>query len=217
MACMDSGADGHMSIIFVGQSMYPLLRDLDILYIAPCRGEDLKRGDVIVFNSDDGRDVSVAHRIISVAGGRYRTRGDNNAFPDERLVPPESVIGRVTHAKRGGRTIEVRGGRAGEMLAGIVAMRYRARTAILRPLVFPYHWLSRSGLFRKLIPRSMKRRIVNIQRPEGIESQLLLGDRIVGRRKAGNTRWSILPPFKLFIDEASLPGATGRLNMKKSN
>ena len=66
----------------------------------------LKIGDVIAFNlpahfsgkDDYGKEIEVyyyAHRIISINGTRYVTKGDNNWAQDEYQPSAEDVIGKV--------------------------------------------------------------------------------------------------------------------------
>jgi hypothetical protein len=48
-------------------------------------------------------------------------------------------------------------------------------------------------------------RIISLNRPEGAELQLLVGQRVIGRRPAGRRYWLIRRPFMSFVDEKSLP------------
>lgn len=70
-----------------GISMYPLLRENDIVVILPHR--DVNLGDVIVFKND--RNDYVIHRVIAIAicsdGSKvYVTKGDNNMYVDSHIL-----------------------------------------------------------------------------------------------------------------------------------
>jgi signal peptidase I len=198
--------DGLRTIVYVGQSMYPRLHDLDTLYITPCGTTPLSIGDVIAFNGKKGnRAIIVTHRIVAKGRNFYLTRGDNNRYVDAGRVTGDEIIGIVLYAKRGKKLIRVRGGRYGSLYAKAMHVRSGVKTIASSIFVYPYHCLSRSGLFRRLLPPVLKRRVIHLKRPNGTESQLLLGGLIIGKRKAGDSGWTIFPPYKLFIDEASLP------------
>lgn len=76
---------GQVTLAVVkGRSMFPLLRENDLVVILP-NNRDISLGDVIVFKND--RDEYVIHRVIAIAkcddGSRvYITKGDNNAHVD---------------------------------------------------------------------------------------------------------------------------------------
>jgi hypothetical protein len=68
-----------------------------------------------------------------------------------------------------------------------------------------YHMLARSGLVRKSLPLQRMTRVLSFNRPEGKELQLHLRDRVIGRCRPGQDQWQIARPFRLFIDESTLP------------
>ncbi|MGD8776215.1 MAG: hypothetical protein PVF76_16570 [Syntrophobacterales bacterium] len=47
--------------------------------------------------------------------------------------------------------------------------------------------------------------MISFNRDAGTELQLVMGQRVIGRRLEGKTRWHIQRPFRLFVDETSLP------------
>jgi hypothetical protein len=55
--------------------------------------------------------------------------------------------------------------------------------------------------------------------PKGVlgkELQLLMGRRVIGRWLPGMSRWHIRRPFRLFVDEASLPENPARGSVVRS-
>lgn len=90
----------YPSVVLTG-SMEPEIKPGDVVLIRKLMEEkelyQLAEHDVINFRRDD---ISITHRITEVvsdkAGNRtFRTKGDNNASEDERLVKPNEVKGRV--------------------------------------------------------------------------------------------------------------------------
>lgn len=208
-------ADGHstashppalkrQSWFYSGRSMHPTLTASDMLVVEPYHEEDVRCGDVVVFTSPDSAG-EVVHRVITVKAGRVRTRGDNNYRPDSYFVCPEMIIGRVVTAIQGGKERRVFGGRVGRILGALMRVRLLASRWISTMLHGPYHWLARTRLFTHMVPRGLQPQVVSFNRPHGTEHQVFMGTRAVGKLPAGSTVWRIDRPFRLFIDESSLP------------
>jgi len=93
-----------------GNSMHPWIRAGDLITVGPADPAQLKRGDVIVFESAAGR--LIIHRLVAVRAGEAGltlvTRGDAGAAND----PPFGVgriVGRVIEVWRGGQRVQVNG------------------------------------------------------------------------------------------------------------
>ncbi len=90
-----------------GYSMYPFIRESDIITIQSVNSSLLHVGDVVFYERGN---TLVVHRIIkkqSVNGAIYfTTRGD--ACPeDEENITENAVLGKVIRLKRGGKTIQL--------------------------------------------------------------------------------------------------------------
>jgi signal peptidase I len=83
-----------------GFSMYPLIRNLDVVTVSPLPRRSLRAGDVIAFRQP-ANGALVLHRILRVEHDGFLVRGDNLPAPDG-LVPAAAVIGLVTLAERDG-------------------------------------------------------------------------------------------------------------------
>jgi signal peptidase I len=83
-----------------GFSMYPSIRDLDVVTVSPLPRRGLHAGDVIAFRQPTGGSL-VLHRILRAGQQGFLVRGDNLPAPDG-LVPAADVIGLVTLAERDG-------------------------------------------------------------------------------------------------------------------
>ncbi len=84
-----------------GTSMYPFIRDGDVVTVAPLAGADPKPGDVAAFVQPGTSGVRV-HRIVKVETGRYFLKGDNALDADGALAR-DMILGLVVRLERGGR------------------------------------------------------------------------------------------------------------------
>jgi hypothetical protein len=198
------GANSHVSLFYKGPSMNPVLTSPDVLYVRPYNGRKAKCGDVIVFESPEAG-CKVVHRVVSIRGGGIRTKGDNNTQTDSWVLKEQDIIGRVEWIERGKRTIRIYGGLTGRAQAGMLKA-VRLLDAGIRTVLRPaYNRLSQNRALRRWLAGRSRTRTISIVRPEGIELQLLLGKRVIGRRPAGKRQWLIRRPYLLFVDENALP------------
>jgi hypothetical protein len=85
--------------------MTPLIRDGDLLTVAPIENAPLRLGDVVAFMSPrTGRLVS--HRIVAFRPEGCLVQGDRCPQPDG-VLRPEKLLGRVTRIRRGSRRIRL--------------------------------------------------------------------------------------------------------------
>jgi signal peptidase I len=183
-----------VNVIFSGISMNPLLKNGDRLFYIPYSREQLRKGDVIIFNSANTK-KKVVHRIKSARDSIIRTKGDNNNCSDAEPIYPSQIIGRVTSARRGPRKIYIYGG----MIGRIQCMMNKSlgfRKMLFRPLRPIYNFMAKYGAVRFL---RIRPQILVFSRPSGTELQLLVGKCVVGR-KPPRGNWQIKPPYRLFLD-----------------
>jgi signal peptidase len=198
--------------------MLPTLKPGDVLGVVPYDGARIRPGDVVVFCPPRGvafeasqhADAAhpVVHRVVAVGARGIRTRGDNRRSPDPWVLRAADVLGRVVAVQRENKWVRVYGGQWGAAWArALVLLRAldRAASRVLHPA---YHWLARAGVFRALLPHCLRPQVLSFERPGGAERLLLLGGRVIGRRLPGAGRWQIRRPFRLFVDESSLPGGS---------
>ena len=187
-----------------GESMRPLFRPGDRVVYVPCRTEELRSGDVILF-TPPGEKERVVHRVFSTGPGGIRTQGDANPCRDAWELRQEDIIGRAVAVERGGRVIPVRSGLGGRLLSGFIRSLRKLDHLASHVLSPCYRGLARSGLFRALLPCALRPRVITFERDGASEMQLVLGRRIIGRRPAGTGAWSIRRPYRLFVDVKGLP------------
>lgn len=187
-----------------GESMRPLFRPGDRIVFVPCRAEELRRGDVIIFRAP-AQTERVVHRVVSAWPCGIRTRGDANPCRDTGEVRQEQIVGRAVFVERGGRLVPVAGGPAGRLLVASIRAFRRCDHLLSYVLCPCYRTLARSGLIRVLLPAFLRPRVVTFERDGAREMQLILGKRIIGRRSAGAGTWTIRRPFRILVDERALP------------
>ena len=183
--------------------MNPTLKAGDGLMVAPYGDTPVRPGDVIVFRAP-GRKRHVTHRVVSVDVRGVRTRGDNNTKTDSWALPPDEIGGRVVSAHRGAKSIPIHGGRRGVLQPGLLWFVRHTDSAVSRLSRPVYRRLAATGLFRRALPRKTEPRVLCFTRPDGVEMQLLMGRWVIGRRRPGG-QWRVRRPFRIFVDEASLP------------
>jgi hypothetical protein len=184
---------------YIGPSMNPTLSVGDGLKVLPYHGRKVHAGDVVVFPHPQQK-YNVVHRVVRVDGTGIWTRGDNNNEDDPWSLQPEQIIGQV---------VSLAGGARGHALAIYIRtwnqMRKWTRLQVARCLRPLYRVLARSGLIQQYFGRWVRPRVVSYARAGGVELVLFLGRREVGKLRAGEQRWQIRAPWRLVVDEASLP------------
>ena len=197
------------TVIYMGPSMNPTMKPGDRLWITPHNGKKVQCGDVVVFISP-GDGSRVVHRVVSVDPSGIRTQGDNNSSEDDWVLGPEDILGRVVSAQRANRRLRVYGGLVGHSLALAIRAIKSIDSNLTSPLRPFYQQLARAGVFRRWLPSRMRPRVISFNREAGTELQLVMGRRVIGRRLEGKSEWNIRRPFRLFVDEESLPENPGK-------
>jgi signal peptidase I len=192
------------SISYLGSSMNPGLKPRDRLQVIPYNGKKVRRGDVIVFVPPGG-ESKIVHRVVSIDSEGIKTRGDNNYLLDQWILRPEQIYGRVVSVKRGKRKRIIFGGLMGQLFHSIVRALNLCKSSVSAILHPSYDRLAKSGIFRRCLPVQMRPRVISLNRAAGTELQLHLGRRVIGNWLPGHKGWHIRRPFRLFVDETSLP------------
>jgi signal peptidase len=216
--------DERRRIVYTGQSMNPTLREPDLLQVEPYGNRPVRAGDVVCFKSPEDN-INIVHRVVSVGGrgtgdGRpadsIRTRGDNNPWPDAWVIAADDLLGRVVAAQRGPRCRPIPGGRTGRMIAWSVRLRKTVWRVVAGVVSGVYHGLLRSGPFDFLLPRGLRPRLVCFNEREAATLKLLMGGLEIGRYDREREEWQIRPPFRLFLNEQTLPNPKSKIQNPKS-
>ena len=189
---------------YIGSSMNPTLKPGVRLHVRAYQGQKIRRGDVIVF-SPPGGDFKIVHRVTSVNSDGIRTRGDNRSHEDDWVLRRENILGRVVAAKGRDRRQRIFGGPLGRLFAVTARVIHAINSPVSYLLRPAYSELAKVSIFTRLLPAQMRPRVVSFEQAAGKELQLLMGRRVIGRWLEGKSGWNIRRPFRLFVDEASLP------------
>ena len=85
-----------------GSSMWPFMKNGDVITVSPLSRTSPSLGDVVVFvRPDTGNPV--VHRVVGRRGDLLLMKGDNSPAPDG-LFPSRDVVGRVTRVERDGKS-----------------------------------------------------------------------------------------------------------------
>lgn len=76
-------------------SMWPALHTGDLVLIENVSKEDLKKGDIVVWQNGQGFTI---HRVVALHEDTFVTKGDGN-FTNDEPVRYEDVIGRTVYMK----------------------------------------------------------------------------------------------------------------------
>jgi len=86
-----------------GHSMWPLMRDGNILEVAPADSAEIKAGDVIVFKDSGGR--FVAHRLmgrVTVGGKKKFLAGRDFGLKPDAPISEADIAGKVVSVEAEG-------------------------------------------------------------------------------------------------------------------
>lgn len=194
----------HADMTYTGPSMNPTLKAGDGLHVVSYENRKIRIGDVVVFPHPEAGN-NVVHRVVAVGSQGVRTRGDNNINLDPWVLHPEDIVGRVESAQRKGRRLPIHSGLTGVIIVFALWPVTKILVTVSRILHPVYHWFSNSGIFKRYMRFLPETRVLSFNKSVGTELQLLMGNRVIGRRVPGSHKWQIVRPFRLFVDEGSLP------------
>ena len=122
----------------MGPSMFPFIRDGDVVTVAPLKGIRLRRGDVVAC-VPPRLDALVIHRVVARRGQSYLVKGDATSEADG-LVHEADILGRVMRVERRGSEVRLGLGVERHLIAIL------ARSGLLVRMVFPLARWGRSVL-----------------------------------------------------------------------
>jgi SynChlorMet cassette protein ScmC len=190
---------------YSGPSMNPTLRQGDLMEVLPCGDRSVRAGDVL-FIVPPGSSRHVVHRAVSVTSEGIRTRGDNCCQMDPWTLRSSNIAGRVVAAWRGRKRRSIAGARCGEWLARWRRAWRRVWRPVTRRLHPIYRALELSGVWRRLLPGDLRPRVIVFGSGKQRHARLMMGQRIIGHLDQATGSWRIHRPFRLFVNQANLPG-----------
>jgi len=200
--------EGNTADIFfcghTGPSMNPTLTARDLLEIKPYQHEGPRVGDIILFQSP-GPEHYVIHRIISITANGIQTRGDNNCNIDQELLTQDDIFGRVIAAHRGSSRRKIVNGYIGRIAGRICHLRRLLLHHAVKFLGPVYRSLCTGGRLQRLIPVRLSPRLVTFNSGSNTSHRLLLGRMAIGTYDRDLDQWQIRRPYRILVDESSLP------------
>lgn len=198
-------------ITYRGTSMYPVLRESDILRIYQSPGYIPSKGDIVLFEHPENSNP-VVHRIFEIKGDRIYTKGDNSHKPDPWVLRKADIKGTVTQIWRNRKSISI-GKDELQKQRGIYQSLLDITWPIylyLRPL---YKSAALKGVFYNLLPGGLKPRPVIFTADNMVTLRLLIKKTYVARYDRSQKKWFIKPPFRLIISQECMDKA--RLYLEK--
>lgn len=86
-----------------GNSMFPLLRDGDVVKIKKIKFEKIRTNDIICFRQ---KNHLVTHRVVYKTPKYLIAKGDSNPVSDEKVLQ-RRILGKVSEIKRGGQNLNI--------------------------------------------------------------------------------------------------------------
>ena len=188
----------------IGISMNPTLTKQDLLEIAPYQEIPPKVGDVVLFQTSNS-DKYVIHRIINITHEGYITKGDNSDRNDLWTLQKKQIYGRIINAHQGDKCRKIAGGLLGRFAGFSCYMRRKAAWRVVQLLRPFYKSLCTNGFLHWLIPVRLTPQVATFHSDTHVTHRLLLGKRIIGSFDDSLLQWQIRRPYRLFVDESSLP------------
>lgn len=112
-----------------GSSMFPFIRDGDVILILPLAKKSPRLGDVVAFRQA-GSERLLVHRLVARAEDRYIFKGDNyTRRQQDGPLGREKLLGIVAQVERKGCAVRL--GLGAERILIAVASRF----GLLRPMV----------------------------------------------------------------------------------
>lgn len=183
-------------IICNGPSMKPTLLPGDKIDIKEVAFEELKRGDIIVYNNPENIRINVIHRIIGCDSDGLVTCGDNNSHIDPYKVRAEHRPLKVIAFERGSRRLLV--SKHGMLVHNFRLLQKRIKLLIPKKLYSISAAVANSKFFYP-IGKLFNTEVHKFKRHKGIELQLFIGKRRIGILRPEEDKWYISFPWKLFI------------------
>jgi signal peptidase I len=183
-------------LICNGPSMKPTLMPGDKIEVEEIGFDELRPGDIIVYDNPEDIRLNIIHRITGRDADGLITRGDNNRYTDPYRVRPEHRPLKVTAFVRGSERRRIPGH---GMLRHHFRIIQRKAGAVKQKYLYPFfYFIADSGIFHPF-GIFFKTEIREFKRPGGIERQLFSGGRRIGIRRIGDDKWHIRFPWRLFI------------------
>ena len=195
-------AEAKEQYIYTGNSMHPVFKPGQMLYVRPLIDEP-SVGDVIVF-FDPKQKIHVVHRVVKVENGQIHTRGDNNPTEDQKPVNPKDIMGVVVKADQAGSVTKVWGGKAGYQQSKFQRI-YKGLNNFIRKLVYPmYKVIKSSGIISKIWHPDIQK--VQLKTRAGVLTKYIHRGKTIAQWDSVSKRFTYKHPYDLVIKPSEESG-----------
>ena len=194
-------------IKYRGTSMYPVLRESDILRIYRNPEYIPLKGDIILFEHPENK-KNIVHRINAIEGDQIYTKGDKIHEPDPWILKQSDIKGTVIQIWRNKKSIQVM--KIKNYLQGSMPESQRLLNLVwplymyLRPV---YKSAALKGILYNLLPGVLKPRPVIFTADNTVKLRLLINKINVARYDWSQKKWFIKPPFRFLISQECMDKA----------
>lgn len=193
---------------FIGSSMYPTLKEPEVIKLKPYEDGKIRVGDVIFF-LPPGKDKSVIHRVIKITNKGIKTRGDNNSLDDDYFLQMKDIKGQVISVIKNDKERKIYGGFIGIIIGKWLHYRklfFRVFSKPFRPF---YRLLLKNNVIAALLPFQPK--ILGFQSDGQRFFKISLGNRIIGRYGFKKQNGILNPFFRLAVDSKKIRSSCSAL------
>ncbi len=131
--------------------MQPLIRDGDIVYVAPSEPEQIHKGDVVLFVVGNGR--ALLHRVVNIRKNNgdqeFLIKGDHSSHSDG-YISKSDILGVMVAIERGGLRIPA-DRLLYKYLGRLSSLYMRVNPKNTRLYVTLYHFLKQLPFFKKYL------------------------------------------------------------------
>lgn len=190
------------TLIYLGTSMNPQLRDFDIVHYVAYNNRTPKIGDIVCIRRHSNPDIQVIHRIVAITQVGIVTQGDNCPQRDDWILQPSEILGYINEFQRGNRIITVPSGLRGYFVSLFLRLISKIGVCGKYVLKYPYRYLLYSEVFKKCISLFLVCRAIQYSGSAKSEIHLYLGPLYIGRLREGKDTWDIKPPYRIFVSSS---------------
>ena len=131
-----------------GLSMFPFIMSRDKVVVANYNRDKLRRGDLVIYESNIGNNRIIAHRLVKKNRDVFVTKGDLLMHCD-KPISPDMVMGKIIKIKRGDLLISLEGA------VGRISNVFMLCVSMSRIMAFGYRFLTGVRyLFRKCLRKN---------------------------------------------------------------
>jgi signal peptidase len=119
---------GYTPMVVETDSMSPVFRSGDLIFIKKCDASTLKEGDIVCFHTIIENQYALnTHRIESIEENNsvrsYTTKGDNNEFSDTHMISDGDIVGKYAgHLPKMGKVMDFLSDSVGFMIIIVLPM-----------------------------------------------------------------------------------------------